>query len=159
MLLRAAIDRFDALNAADPHGKELLYARRMTQWLEKLEPGASETLQLAARSQHLMRWQIPRDTFPKHRAGYLKWRTDLKRFHAAKSAEILTAVGYDAATIARVRSLNLKEDLGRDPETQVLEDALCLVTLEHQLSELLAKTGRALPSRSTRASIAFSIVR
>ena len=42
--------------------------------------------------------------------------------------------------IERVRELNLKKNLGEDPECQVLEDALCLVTLQYQLGELMDKT-------------------
>jgi hypothetical protein len=74
------------------------------------------------------------------RSGYLRWRTDLKRFHAGKSADILREVGYDDATIARVGDLNLKKQFGQDPDCQILEDALCLVTLQYQLSDLVAKT-------------------
>src|SRR5690349_14261387 len=105
---RLAIERFDAANARDPNvtvvdgvaqPKELVYARRMTQWLNKLEPDASETLQLAARSQHLMRWSIPRGDYPQDRAGYLKWRTTLYDFHAERAAGILRDVGYDDATV------------------------------------------------------------
>ena len=70
----------------------------------------------------------------------LRWRTDLKQFHARKSAEILAEVGYDEETIARVRDLNLKKFLGKDPDCQILEDALCLVTLQYQLTDLVAKT-------------------
>src|SRR5436309_359587 len=106
-----AIEKFDALNARDPNGKELLYAQRMTQWLHKLEPGASETVQLAARAQHLMRWAIPRNDYPKDRAGYLKWRTTLYDFHATKAAEALRDVGYDDAAVARVQSLIRKEKI------------------------------------------------
>src|SRR3954470_11493775 len=110
----AAIERFDAVNARDPNftvvdgtpqPKELVYARRMTDWLARLEPNASEAVQLAARSQHLMRWSIPRDSFPIDRAGYLKWRTTLYDFHAERAGEILRDVGYDDAMIARVKSL------------------------------------------------------
>ena len=132
---QSALDRFDALNAADPHGKELTYARRMTQWLEKLEPAASEPLRLAARAQHVMRWKIPRDSFPKDRAGYLKWRTTLYDFHADRAAEVLREVGYDDATIARVRSLIRKENLKSDPEAQLLEDVIALVFLENYFAE------------------------
>ena len=57
-----------------------------------------------------------------------------------KSAEILREVGYDDATIARVGDLNLKKQFGQDPDCQILEDALCLVTLQYQLSDLVAKT-------------------
>ena len=132
---QSAIERFDALNAADPHGKELTYARRMTQWLEKLEPAASESLRLAARGQHLMRWKIPRESFPKDRAGYLRWRTTLYDFHADRAAEVLREGGYDDATIARVRSLIRKENLKSDPEAQALEDVVCIVFLENYFAE------------------------
>jgi hypothetical protein len=73
------------------------------------------------------------------RPGYLKWRAELKQFHARKAAAILAELGMAEEVRARVEALNLKRDLGRDPEMQVLEDALCLVTLEHQLDELIAK--------------------
>jgi hypothetical protein len=120
----AAIERFDAANARDPNvtlvagvpqPKELVYAKRMTDWLNRLEPNASEPVQLAARSQHLMRWSIPRERFPMDRPGYLKWRTTLYDFHADRAAEILREVGYDDATIGRMRSLILKEKLKADP--------------------------------------------
>jgi hypothetical protein len=144
----AAIRLFDEANAGDPHRdrvddveqpRELIYARRLTEWVLALEPGASEALRLAARCQHLCRWEIRRDTFPDDRAGYLRWRRELQQFHARKSGEMLRSVGYDAATIDRVQGLNLKKDLGKDPEMQVLEDALCLVFLQYQLSDLLQK--------------------
>jgi hypothetical protein len=74
------------------------------------------------------------------RPGYLRWRSDLKKFHAEKAGEILREAGYDETTIARVQVLNLKKDLGRDPDCQVLEDALCLVFLQFQFAALAAKT-------------------
>lgn len=146
---RAAIRRFDAENARDPnnvivngaaHPRELVYAEWLTGWLHRLKPDASEELRLAARCQHLCRWMIRRDSYPMTRAGYLKWREELKKFHAQKTERILRETGYPEATIERVRSLVLKENLSTDSETQVLEDALCLVFLEYQLSELAGKT-------------------
>jgi hypothetical protein len=146
---RDAVRRFDEENRQDPnlvvvdgvaHPQELLYAQRLTDWVLRLDPEASEHLLLAARSQHLCRWTIPRHTYEMTRAGYLRWRTDLKQFHARKAAEILAEVGYDEETIARVRDLNLKKFLGKDPDCQTLEDALCLVTLQYQLTDLVAKT-------------------
>ena len=143
--------RFDEENGRDPnpvvvdglaYPQELLYAERLTDWVLRLNPEASEQLLLAARSQHICRWTIPRHTYEMTRAGYLRWRSDLKQFHAAKAAEILQEVGYDPETIAQVRDLNLKKNLGRDPDCQILEDALCLVTLQHQLADLIAKTER-----------------
>jgi len=59
----------------------------------------------------------------------------LKKFHAATTAEILQAVGYDEAFIKRVESLILKRRLKLDAEVQALEDALCLVFLETQFAD------------------------
>ena len=144
-----AIHRFDEENSADPHieqvagtahPRELLYAQWLTEWVLELCPAASEELRLAARCQHLCRWMMPRDSYPMTRAGYLKWREALKHFHARKAGEILREVGYPEDVIARVQSLNLKQDFPRDAEGRVLEDALCLVFLEHQFSDLASKT-------------------
>lgn len=144
-----AIRRFDTANAADPHRdvvdgvehpRELLYARRLTDWALRLQPNASEALRLAARCQHLCRWESPRSNYPMDRAGYLRWRADLKKFHAERSGAILCEVGYGEEMIARVQALNLKQELGKDPDCQVLEDALCLVFLQYQLTDLAAKT-------------------
>ncbi|HEV2318920.1 MAG TPA: DUF4202 domain-containing protein [Verrucomicrobiae bacterium] len=140
-----AIRRFDEENGHDPNKengqpRELLYAQRLTDWVLRLCPDASETLRLAARCQHLRRWEIPRTQYPLSRAGYLKWRTDLKKFHARRAGEILAEAGYDNETIQRVRDLNLKKNFPSDPDCRVLEDALCLVFLEFQFADLAAKT-------------------
>jgi hypothetical protein len=144
-----AIRRFEAANSADPNHelvdgvplpRELLYARRLTDWVLRLRPDASEALRLAARCQHLRRWESPRDRYPLDRAGYLRWRADLKKFHAEQSGAILREVGYDEELVRRVQALNLKKDLGKDPDCQVLEDALCLVFLQYQFADLAAKT-------------------
>jgi hypothetical protein len=140
-----AIRRFDAENSRDPnqensHPRELLYAQRLTDWVLKLCPDASETLRLAARCQHICRWQNPRENYPMTRAGYLKWRADLKKFHAQKSGEILRETGYDDETVRRVQDLNLKKNFPADAEVRVLEDALCLVFLEFQFAALAAKS-------------------
>lgn len=143
--LEASLLRFDAENSRDPNlensqPRELLYAQRLTNWVLKLCPDASEELRLATRCQHLCRWEIPRNSYPMTRAGYLKWRADLKKFHAEKSGAILRETGYDEETIRRVQDLNLKKNFPNDPETRILEDALCLVFLEFQLTDLAAKT-------------------
>jgi Domain of unknown function (DUF4202) len=146
---REAIRRFDEANGADPNtvsidGEtvpyELFYAQRLTEWVKRLSPSASPALLLAARCQHICRWMIPRSSYPMTRVGYLKWRTDLKQFHAQKSGQILNESGCSPDLIARVEELNLKKNLGQDPELQILEDALCLVTLQYQLTDLVRKT-------------------
>jgi hypothetical protein len=97
-------------------------------------------LRLAARCQHICRWENPRENYPMTRAGYLKWRADLKKFHAEKSGAILREVGYDVKTILRVQDLNTKRYFPADAETRTLEDALCLVFLEFQFASLAAKS-------------------
>src|SRR5439155_19524440 len=86
------------------------------------------------------RWQVPRDSYPMTRAGYLQWREGLKKFHAEKAGEILREAGYPEEVIVRVQALNLKKNFPQDPESRVLEDALCLVFLERQFAALAAKT-------------------
>ncbi len=173
-----AIARFDAANAADPttevfqgviHPKELLYAQRMTTWLDKLAPDASEALRLAVRCQHIQRWSIPRHTYPMDRTGYLRWRTTLAKFHADTAAAILRDVGYDDATIRRVQTLLRKESLKRDPEVQCLEDVICLVFLENYLAEfatqhdeakildILQKTWKKMSARGHEVALTLSM--
>ena len=145
----AALRRFDEENARDPNTelvagvprpRELAYAERLTDWVLRLKPDASESLRLAARCQHLCRWMIPRNRYPMDRAGYLKWRTELKKFHAEKSGLILREVGYGEELVSKVQALNLKKDFPSDPDSRVLENALCLVFLQFQFAELAAKT-------------------
>jgi hypothetical protein len=145
----AALRRFDEENSRDPNHevvdgvarpREFIYARWLTDWVLKLCPQASEALRLAARCQHLCRWMVPRTSYPMTRAGYLQWREGLKKFHAQKAGEILREVGYEQEVIARVQNLNLKKNFPKDPESRVLEDALCLVFLERQFADLAAKT-------------------
>lgn len=146
--LTEAYHLIDQANAEDPNmetvggiemPKELIYGKRMTETLDKFEPTASDALKLAARAQHICRWQIPRDRYPMDRTGYLKWRTDLKKFHADKASSILIQVGFEGEVIERVAFLLQKKQLKRDKETQVLEDVICLVFLEHYYDDFLQK--------------------
>jgi len=140
-----ALAAIDAVHAEDPDkdaagdAKELLYARRMSAWLAKLAPQASEALRLATRCQHLRRWAIPRGEFPEGKVGYLRWRKEESLAHAALAGEILRHAGYDAAAVARVQSLVKKERIKHDPEAQALEDATCLAFLELDLADFAAK--------------------
>ena len=142
----AALRRFDAENARDPnremandisHPRELLYAQRLTDWVLRLCPDASEELRLAARCQHICRWEIPRSSYPMTRPGYLKWRADLKKFHAQKAGQILFAAGYDESVIRRVQDLNLKNNFPNDPEGRVQQER----SEEHRSEDGLGRTG------------------
>jgi hypothetical protein len=139
---------FDELNAADPvreieNGEDrprlLLQAERLSAWVSRLDPTASEALRLAARCQHLERWKIPRTDFPEGRVGYLTWRTKLGQFHATRAAEVLRSVGYDEALIARVDRIVRKQGITIEADTQTMEDALCLVFLEHEIDAFMRK--------------------
>lgn len=144
-----AIAEFDRLNAQDPNHRivageavpfELFFANQMTEWVFRLDSNASEAAKLAARCQHICRWESPRSDYPEGRVGYLTWRKDLKIFHANKSEEILRQVGYGEATVQAVRQINLKIGLRHNSDVQLIEDALCLVFLDNQLDALIAKT-------------------
>jgi hypothetical protein len=143
------IAEIDDVNARDPktvdvdgHAApaELLYGQRMSAVLAMMAPEASELLRIAVRGQHIERWTSPRASYPAGRAGYLKWRSDLKDFHARRLNGIMIAAGYAPEETARVGALVRKERLRTDPEAQTLEDVACIVFLAHYLEEFLGKT-------------------
>lgn len=142
--LDQALAAIDAVHAEDPEKengkpKELAYAERMSAWLEKLAPQASEPLRLAVRCQHLRRWALPRANYPEGKVGYLRWRKDESLAHAALAGEILGKAGYAAEDIKRVQSLIKKERIKHDPEAQLLEDTACLVFLEFEFAPFAPK--------------------
>lgn len=171
---KEAIHQFDLANSQDPnkdiwegnaYPKELLYAQRMTDCLEAFAPDASEALQLAARCQHIKRWEIPRETYPMDRPGYHAWRNELKKYHAEQAESILQGLGYEEETIERVKFLLQKKQLRRDPETQTLEDVICLVFLEYyfddfsqkyddeKLIDIIQKTWRKMSEKGHEAAL------
>ena len=154
-----AITLIDGANAPDPATisidaqalpKELTHAGMLTAWIERLRPEASEALLLAARAHHLRRWESPRDTYPAGRRGYLRWRRELQRLHAAYAGEILEDVGYDADSIGAVERLIRKETPRDDPEGQAFEDGLTLVFIETQLHDLAARADSTTMERVLR---------
>jgi hypothetical protein len=147
-----AISAIDKANAEDPNTvdidgekrpAELVYSERMTAALDMFQPHAPEALRLAARAQHIQRWKSPRSSYPMDRVGYLRWRTELKNMHADRTAEILAGSGYDDDTIARVKSLIRKERPKTDPDSQALEDVICLVFLRYYLDAFAVKHDEA----------------
>jgi hypothetical protein len=114
---------------------ELHYAQKMTHFLTLRSPEASAPLKLAIRSQHLRRWEVPRDAYPKTKAGYFGWRTFLKKRQAELACRICLESGCAQEDADRVAALVRKEDLKSDEETQVLEDVACLVFLDDQFEE------------------------
>jgi hypothetical protein len=145
-----ALAAIDAANAADPTSislngvtgpKELLHGRRVSQWVGFIDADASDAQLLAARAHHLRRWLRPRGDYPEGRPGYLRWRADAKRAHAAAVAVILSGVGYEDDVIDDVGAIIQKVGLAKDARVQTHEDALCLTFLESQLDELNDQLG------------------
>jgi len=144
----AVIAAIDAVNAEDPRkitvdGKEYpyetVYAERMTEMLERMYPDASELLRIAARAQHIRRWQIPRDTYPRNREGYQKWRLEMRQLHADLVGGIMRENGYSDEDIALVGSYLRKERLKREADSQALENVVDVVFLAYYWDEFIAK--------------------
>lgn len=176
--LQQAFQRFDMANQQDPntedykgktYPKEVLYAHRMTAQLNAFAPNASEALQLTARCQHICRWEIPRDSYEMNREGYLRWRQDLKQFHAKKARTILEEVGYEDEVIDQVAFLLQKKQLKKNEDTQTLEDVICLVFLAHYFEpfalkhpeektiDILQKTWRKMSPKGQKAALNLSL--
>ncbi len=146
--LTLAFKAFDAYNEKDPntesfngksYPKELLYAMRMSEQLERFAPDSAEYIKLAARCQHIGRWEIPRSKYPMDKKGYLQWRNTLKQHHATIAEKMLSEIGYDSNTIDPVKFLLLKKQLHTNPDTQLLEDIICLVFVEYYLEDFASK--------------------
>ena len=173
-----AIDLIDAYNESDPnqvphagltYSKETLYASRMTEMLSQFAPDASYPLQLAARAQHIGRWEIARSAFPEGRKGYLSWRNTLKSHHAEVCGRLLKQAGYSAEEIDRIQFLVQKKSLKKDVETQQLEDVICLVFLKYyaedfaqkhpqeKVIEIMRKTWRKMSTRGQQAAHAMTL--
>lgn len=146
--LKQAYGRADKVNMDDPTVEEFngkiqpsawVYSQRMKQRLDQFQPNAGELLQIAAYCQHIKRWTLPRSSYPMNRAGYLGWREKLKTLHGDITQAIMLKSGYEEKEALRVRSLLGKKHLRSDPESQVLEDVICLVFLEHYLHNFSKK--------------------
>ncbi|MDP2806073.1 MAG: DUF4202 domain-containing protein [Gallionellaceae bacterium] len=138
----AAIAAFDKANSEDPnkevaegkeYPKELLYAQRMTEMQERYAPEASEAVKLAVRAQHIQRWTVPRSNYTMDKPGYMLWRTGLYKFHAETAGRLMKEVGYDDEMIDRVKTIVSKKGLKTNPETQMMEDVVDLVFIEHYM--------------------------
>lgn len=172
--LLLAFQHFDDANKQDPHTevfqgrtypKEVLYGIRMTERLNEFAPDASEALRLTARCQHICRWEIPRESYAMDREGYLRWRQDLKKFHAKKATQILEEIGYAKEIIDKVVFLLEKKQLKKNEETQTLEDVICLVFLEFYFEpfahkhpedktiDILQKTWRKMSDKGREAAL------
>lgn len=143
-----AIALFDAANADDPNmedgggqlrPKELLYAERMSEMLQRFAPEASEAVRLAVRAQHIRRWTVPRNSYPMTPIGYKQWRTGLYKFHADTAGALMREAGYDDAMVEQVERIVAKKGIKVNPDTQLMEDVAALVFIEHYLTAFAAQ--------------------
>lgn len=142
-LLNKTLELIDAANSEDPNlvkdengrewPKELLYSVRMTDMLNRFRPDADDVAKISMRGQHILRWTSARNNFPMDRQGYLQWRTQLYKFHANTTADIMLKVGYDEESVERVKKAVGKRGIKINKDTQLLEDVTDLVFIEHYL--------------------------
>lgn len=173
--LDSVLTAIDAANAKDPRMDEgqpeaLLYGQRMSAECDRIFPNASETLQIAARGQHIERWVLARADYPEGRAGYLKWRRDLGAHHATRVGEIMAKAGYGEDAINEAAAMLRKEGIKRNEQVQALEDVICFVFVKwyfapfaakhapEKVLDIVAKTARKMsPEARTRALAEFDL--
>ena len=144
----AVIRDVDACNDDDPRRIkvdgverpfEVVYSERMSDRLSTMYPSASELLRIAARAQHIRRWDIPRNRYAEGRNGYNDWRNVCRNHHAGLIASIMQRHGYDDTASGRVGMLVKKEQLKKDGDSQALENVVAAVFIEHYFDEFLDK--------------------
>lgn len=144
----AVIAEIDTANADDRRAVvveggarpyEVVYSERMMLRLEAMYPQASELLRIAARGQHIRRFDIPRSQFAEGRDGYNEWRRTCREHHAKLLRDIMRRHGYPSQDIEHVAKLVRKEQLKKDKESQALENVVDVVFLEHYFDEFYGK--------------------
>ncbi|MEP2761952.1 MAG: DUF4202 domain-containing protein, partial [Hyphomicrobiales bacterium] len=154
-----------------PHPEAYLYGQRMSSELDRLCGNtASDVLRIAARGQHIERWQIKRAQYPEGRTGYLTWRRDQAQAHGDRLAGFMQDANYTPEDCERVRILLRKEGLKRDAEVQQLEDIICFTFIkwyfkpfaekhpDEKVLDIVAKTARKMSTDArTRALAEFDL--
>jgi len=105
---------------------ELDYGRNMSATLAKFKPQSPFLVQIACRGQHIARWEVPRNSYPEGRTGYLAWRRFLYTFHADKVQKLMEEVGYGEVDCAHVAEMIAKRNLKTNDDCQLLEDVAAL---------------------------------
>ncbi len=173
--LQTAFAASDQANSADPNRTdgqpdELLYCQRMTAEQQALYPEATDPLRIACRGQHIERWTLPRHDYPMDRPGYLAWRTEQGRRHAARVAAIMRDAGYDENDIQHAEKMLMKQGIKRDEDVQALEDVACFTFIRwymgpfsqtrdpDEMLRIVEKTARKMsPMARARALTEFAI--
>ena len=150
--LDATLAAIDAANADDPRAAsqtedsdtafEELYARAHERALYAVYPEASDLLQIAARAQHLRRWEISREDLSRRAPGLQRVAQDLPRASCGARGRDHAGPRLERGEAAHVGVLIRKEQLKKEPESQALENIAAIVFLEHYFDDFLAKYAR-----------------
>lgn len=144
----AVITAIDEANLASPRKSnvdgversyENVYSERMSHTLARMYPEASELLKIAARAQHIRRWDIPRGDFPLGPKGYNNWRKTCREHHAEIMRGIMAENGYTEAQILQIGTYLKKQKLKKDDTSQALENVVDVVFLEYYWDEFVEK--------------------
>lgn len=119
--------------------RELLYSQRMIAMLKKIYPENPPYMELAARSQHLCRWQVKRGDFPDGRVGYYAWRNAVHHHQVKIASHILKEANIDDEIITKIIHSLDKKNIKTDLNAQMIEDVSCLVFIEHYLEDFIKK--------------------
>ncbi|WDE98365.1 DUF4202 domain-containing protein [Lentisphaera profundi] len=120
-------------------GANVLYSKYMGEWQEKLYPEVVDAVKLAARAQHICRWELKRVDFPEGKAGYFKWRTTLAKLHAQILSEIMDECDYSLTEIDRAKEACQKKNFKNNEDSQCVEDCACMVFLNYYFDDFIAK--------------------
>jgi len=134
-----ALNLIDKAHNDDPQNLELIYANNVEHYARILSsPKPLTPIQtLAARCQHLRRFDTPRSSYPANKPGYLKWRRDLYTIQADLAVNLCSSVGISEHECRELHDAVSKKDLLNREKcgetTALLEDAAVLTFLKEEL--------------------------
>jgi hypothetical protein len=123
------VERVRLVHREDPKGAAERYHEVLVGYVRELVDTPSHALLIAGWCQHVRRWTLARDAYPRTTAGYRRWRSELGRRHAETARELALEAGFPEDVAARAREIILHKALARDPDGMTLEDAACLAFL------------------------------
>jgi len=143
-----AVAAFEAIGALDSKSvqldgqvlpRQLGESRLLLKFVLELNPAPSKALLLACYCQHLGRYSFRRSEFPAGKDAYKAWRVEAARRSASQACEILSRLGYVEAVTSDVNEIVNKRKRATNPDSQTMEDALCLAFLHLDAGDFAQK--------------------
>ncbi len=150
-------ERGEFYQAVEAHVKEVLpesapHLLRTVEYVEQLDPNASEALLIAAVAHDLERAERSPEVTEIPRDG-----SDFLEHHQQRGAEMvedfLKEQGTDPALISRVRELISRHEVGGDEEQNILKDADSISFLEIQADHFLTTKLRETSQEAVREKL------